>query len=95
MRRESRRVLSRGGRESDLLFAFADLLVCEPQGITGGQRGHRDPSGEADASPGLDEAGGSGGGEKVKFELYFEGRTNRTCKWLDGEGGVVRGKSPK
>ena len=58
----------------------------------GGWRGPREPSGKADASPGLDQARGCGGGERVKLERHFEGRTNRMCN-LDGEGGVVREKS--
>lgn len=36
----------------------------------------------------MDEAGGSGRGEKVTFEMYLlvEGGTKRICKWLNGAG---------
>lgn len=56
MRWESERVQSRGGRASDLRFAFADFAGCVSQReYKGGWRGPREPSGKADASPGLDK----------------------------------------
>lgn len=91
MRQEPCRTLSRGGKESDLFFAGSSGCVSQRAG-QGCQGEHREPSGEADASPGLAEAGGSGGGEQVTCEMYAEGGTNSICKCLNGEGRQRRKK---
>lgn len=79
-------------KEGENLISFlqSSLWLGVPAGMTGGPEWT-----QGAPQIGLDKASGRGGGEKVKSEMYFEGRTNRICEWVGWGGWVVRERSQK